>query len=171
MVARVVVATIALVQRGVAAPAAPIVVSSSQGSNAQPREEPASAAGMTLAASASLTTVEVARPPEPPVLPAAAAPPVLVTRASLLPPTTPLGHCAPPTSGALEEARSMLDQLQDDLQGPDRRRASGRLELISGWLQADASVRAAWSSAEQAQKVPGVAAAEHDLVQKEAKDA
>ena len=50
------------VQRGAAAPAA---VSSSQGSNAQPREEPASAAGMTLAASASITTVEVARPPEP----------------------------------------------------------------------------------------------------------
>ena len=65
----------------------------------------------------------------------------------------------------------MLDHLQGDLQGWDQHAALGRLGLISGWLQADASVRAAWSSMKEAQKVAGVAAAERDLAQKEAKDA
>ena len=77
---------------------------------------------------------------EPPVLPAAAAPPVLVPAAPPLPSTMPWGHGASPMSRALEEACSVLDQLWDDLQGPDWRRASGRLELVSGWLLADACV-------------------------------
>ena len=41
----------------------------------------------------------------------------------------------------------MLTQFQDDLQGTDHRLASGRLELISGWLRSDVSIRAAWSQA------------------------
>ena len=47
----------------------------------------------------------------------------------------------------------------------------GRLGLISGWLQADAFVRAAWGSAEEAQKVLGVVATERDLARKEATEA
>ena len=110
------------------------------------------------------------RSSEPSVL-SAAAPHVLVPRTSLLPPTVLLGHGAPATSGALEESRTALDHLQGDLQGPDRRAALRRLGLISGWLQADASVRAAWGFMEESQKVAGVAAAGRDLAQKEAKDA
>ena len=39
--------------------------------------------------------------------------------------------------------------------------------MISGWLRADASVRAAWGSMEEAQKVLGVTSTERDLVRKE----
>nr|XP_020155231.1 splicing factor, arginine/serine-rich 19-like [Aegilops tauschii subsp. strangulata] len=170
VVERVKVATAALAKRGAAAPAALAAASSSQGSEAQPREEAASVARLTLAASASIATAEVARPPEPRVLPAAAASPLLAPRTSPPLPIVLLGHGTPATSGALEEARAALDHFQGDLQAPDRRAALGRLGLISGWLQADASIRAAWSSAEEAQKVAGVAAAERDLAQKEAKD-
>ena len=62
----------------------------------------------------------------------------------------------------------MLDLLQGELRGLDRRSALGRLGLISGWLQAYASVRAAWCSAEEAQKVLWVVAIERDLARKEA---
>ena len=47
----------------------------------------------------------------------------------------------------------------------------GRPGLISGWLQADVSVCAAWGSAEEAQKVLGVVATERDLARKEATEA
>ena len=51
----------------------------------------------------------------------------------------------------------------------------GGLELISGWLLADKSVRVAWCQAavsvEEARKVASVAAVERDLALKEAKDA
>ena len=114
------------------------------------------------------------RYPEPPVL-SAAAPQVLVPAAPPLPSTTPSGRVASAASGALEEAHSTLDQLQDELQGPDRCRASGCLELISGWLRADSSVRAAWGQAEAAveegQKVVGLAAVACDAALKDAKAA
>ena len=71
----------------------------------------------------------------------------------------------------MEEARAALDLLQGELQGPDRRSVQGRLGLISGWLQANASVRAAWGSAEEAQKMLGVTATERDLARKEAAEA
>ena len=80
-------------------------------------------------------------------------------------------HGAPATSGALEEARAALDLLQGELQGPDCRSARGRLGLISSWLKADASVRAAWGSTEEAQKALGVAAIVRDLEHKEATEA
>ena len=65
----------------------------------------------------------------------------------------------------------MLTQLCDDLQGADRRLASGRLELISGWLRFDASVRVAWSHAlaasEEGKQVVGLAAATRDMALKD----
>ena len=101
---------------------------------------------------------EVDQPPEPPVLPEAEVSSALAPRASPPLPSVWPSHGAPATSGALEEARAALDLLQGELQGPDHRSAQGRLGLISGWLKADASVRAAWGSVEEAQKVLGVAA-------------
>nr|XP_020162371.1 translation initiation factor IF-2-like [Aegilops tauschii subsp. strangulata] len=67
---------------------------------------------------------------------------ILVT--TLPPPSvTPLA-CDPSASpNALEKALSALTRLRDDLQGADCRLVAGRLELISGWLHSDASVRAA----------------------------
>nr|XP_020167158.1 translation initiation factor IF-2-like [Aegilops tauschii subsp. strangulata] len=50
----------------------------------------------------------------------------------------------PPTPSAAANLQALL---RDNLQGADRRLASGRLELVSGWLRSDASVRAAWSQA------------------------
>ena len=69
----------------------------------------------------------------------------------------------------------MLTQLCNDLQGTDRRLASGHLKLISGWLRSDASVRAAWSHAmvgsEEGKQVAGLAAAAHDMALEDAKAA
>ena len=77
--------------------------------------------------------------------------------------------------GAPEEAFCALDRLRDNLQGPDRRRALGRLELFSGWLQADSSIRAAWgqveAAAEEGRKVAGIAATTCYMSLKDAKAA
>mgnify|MGYP007126474938 CR=1 FL=1 len=70
---------------------------------------------------------------EPPAALATATAPV---QAPVPPPPQVLtlaDHGSSAMLGALEEAFSMLDQLRADLRGPDRRRASGRLELVSGW--------------------------------------
>ena len=51
----------------------------------------------------------------------------------------------------------------------------GRLELVSGWLRADASVRAAWVQAmvasEEGQRVAGLAMVACDMAVKDAKAA
>ena len=153
----------ALVKKSAAAPAAPEVTPSQKDVDARPQEVPVPSAGLTPSVPILTATAEVARPPEPPVLPAAVASPGLVPRTSPLPPGAQLGHGAPAASGMLEEARAALNLLQGELQGPNRCAALGRLGLISGWLQADASVQAVWSSVEEAQKVSGMAAAERDL--------
>nr|XP_020199424.1 translation initiation factor IF-2-like [Aegilops tauschii subsp. strangulata] len=148
------VAAAALAKESAAAPAAPALISSPQGVEAHPQEVPTPSAGLTPPAPILAAAAEVAQPPEPLVLPDAES-----------------GHGAPATFGALEEARAALNLLQGELRGPDRRSALGRLGLISGWLQADAFVRAAWGSAEEDQKVLGVVATERDLARKEATEA
>ena len=80
-------------------------------------------------------------------------------------------HGASAPSGTLEEARAVLDLLQGELQGPYCRSARGRLGLISGWLRADVSIRAACGSVEEAQKALGVASTVRDLARKEATEA
>nr|XP_020190664.1 atherin-like [Aegilops tauschii subsp. strangulata] len=45
----------------------------------------------------------------------------------------------------LERALSVMTLLREDLQGTHRRLAAGRLELVSGWLHSDVSVRATLS--------------------------
>ena len=66
----------------------------------------------------------------------------------------------------------MLDNLWDELRGPDRRRASGRLELVLGSLQADSSVKADWgqvkAAAKEGRKMVSVAAASRGLALKDA---
>nr|XP_020197897.1 uncharacterized protein LOC109783714 [Aegilops tauschii subsp. strangulata] len=59
-------------------------------------------------------------------------------------PIVPLGRDPPASPDDLEDALSALTQLRVDLHVADRWLASGRLELVSGWLRSDASVRAAW---------------------------
>nr|XP_020191478.1 MAP7 domain-containing protein 1-like [Aegilops tauschii subsp. strangulata] len=112
---------------------------SSRGSRAQPLEKPAPAAMPTPEALAFHAPANDPRAPEPPTILAAAASPVLTPAPSPPPTTTPAGRGSSAMPGALEEALSALDWLRDDLRGPDRRKASGRLELFSGWLQADLS--------------------------------
>ena len=61
--------------------------------------------------------------------------------------TKPPARGLPASPSALEEAFLALKQLQDDLQGADRRVLAGRLELVSGWLGSNASLRDALSQA------------------------
>nr|XP_020195989.1 uncharacterized protein LOC109781799 [Aegilops tauschii subsp. strangulata] len=118
---------------------------------------------------------EVLEASEPLALSAASASPVLTLGPSPPPSITPQVRDSSAAPGVLEEALSVLDQLRGDLQGPDRRRASGRLQHILGWLRADASVRAAWDQAvaalEEGQQVVGLAAAARDMAEKDAKAA
>ena len=88
---------------------APATGSSSRGPEARPHEEVIPAADPALEALALTSPAEVPKAPE-----------------STVPSAAP---------DALEEALSMLNQLSSDLQGADRRRVSGRLELISGWFK------------------------------------
>ena len=101
-------------QKGATAPVAPVVVLSSRSSGAEPQEEMTPAVELTLEAPIPDSLVGDPRPLEPLVIPAAATPPVLVPGAPLLPSTTPSGRAAFATFGALEEAQSVLDQLQGD---------------------------------------------------------
>ena len=149
--------------KSAAAHAAPEVTSYLEDVDAHPQEVPVPSAGLTPPAPSLAAAAEDNQPPEPPVLPEAEVSSALAPRASPPLPSAWPSHGAPAPSGTLEEARAALDLLQGELQGPDRRSAQGRLGLISGWLKADASVRAAWGSAEEAQKVLGVVATTRDL--------
>src|SRR4051812_47252680 len=73
--------------------------------------------------------------PSHPVPPAAASPP--------LPASLERTDVAPPSSSILERAVAELDWLRQDLLGADPRLVAGRLELASGWICSDASIRAA----------------------------
>lgn len=57
------------------------------------------------------------------------------------PPTPPtIVSPTPPT--VLDRAAAELDRLRQDLLGADPRLVAGRLELASGWIRSDASIRA-----------------------------
>ena len=72
----------------------------------------------------------------------------------------------------LERALSAMTLLRVDLQGADRRLVAGRLELVSGWLHSDASVRAALSQAattsEKDKQAAAQAAAAREVALKDA---
>ena len=70
-------------------------------------------------------------PPQDTVVMLAPSPPTPSTTVSLTPPTV------------LDRAAAELDRLQQDLVGADPRLVAGRLELASGWIRSDASIRAA----------------------------
>ncbi|XBH84577.1 hypothetical protein VPH35_072717 [Triticum aestivum] len=165
------VAAATLAKENATAPAALVMMSSPAAMEAHPQEVPAPLAGLTPPAPGLAAATEVAQPPEPPVLPEAEVSSVLAARVSPPLPSVLASRGAPATSGALEEARAVLDLLQGELRGPDQRSAQGRLGLVSGWFQADAFVRAALGSAEEAQKVLGVTATKRDLARKEATEA
>ena len=89
--------------------------------------------------------------PEAPVADAAAEvpkaqePPVSQAMATLPPPPSaaPLVPGPSASSDVLDRALSEMAQLREDLQGTDSHLVAGRLELVSGWIHSDASVRAA----------------------------
>ena len=58
-------------------------------------------------------------------------------------PPTPPTAISPAPSTIMDCAATELDRLRGDLQGTDPRLVAGRLELASGWVRSDASVRAA----------------------------
>ena len=57
-------------------------------------------------------------------------------------PPTPPTAVSPTPSTILDHAAAELDQLRQDLLGADPRLVAGRLELASGWIRNDASIRA-----------------------------
>nr|XP_020165338.1 translation initiation factor IF-2-like [Aegilops tauschii subsp. strangulata] len=122
--------------------------SSSRDSEARPQEKEISMAKPAPEVPAPSSPAGAPKAQEPPASSAAAN---LQALASVLPPpplpATPLGRDPSASPDALEEALPVLTQLWDDLQGADSCLASGRLELISGWLQSDASAVAARDTA------------------------
>nr|XP_020154870.1 nascent polypeptide-associated complex subunit alpha, muscle-specific form-like [Aegilops tauschii subsp. strangulata] len=126
--------------------------SSSRGPEDRPQEKTTSTAKSAPEAPAPSSPAEVPKVQEPPVSSVATNSQALVMTLSPPPPIMPQGRDPSASPDALEEALSALTQLRDDLQGANRRLASGRLELILGWLRSDASVKAARSQAIAASK-------------------
>ena len=62
-------------------------------------------------------------------------------------PPTPPTAVSPTPPAVLDRAAAELDRLREDLQGADPRLVAGCLELASGWVRSDASVRAALAQA------------------------
>ena len=58
-------------------------------------------------------------------------------------PPTPPTVVSPTPAAFLDRAAAELDRLRQDLLGADPRLVAGRLELASGWIRSDASIRAA----------------------------
>nr|XP_020193247.2 translation initiation factor IF-2-like [Aegilops tauschii subsp. strangulata] len=135
--------------------------SSSRGAEACPQEKAISIAKPALEAPTPSSPAEVTKAQEPPVPSAATSAQALVPTPSLPPSIVSLGRDPPAPSDALEDA--------------DRRVASGRLELVSGWLRSDASVRAAWSQAvaasEEGKQAADLAAAAREAALKDAEAA
>ena len=96
-------------------------------------------APLTLEAPALDVVAEVAKAHELPVSQA------VITLPSS--PPAPLVPDSSASSAALDRAADELSRLREDLQGADPRLVAGRLELVSGWVRSDASVRAALSQA------------------------
>nr|XP_040254228.1 nascent polypeptide-associated complex subunit alpha, muscle-specific form-like [Aegilops tauschii subsp. strangulata] len=120
--------------------------SSSRGPVDWPQEKATSTAKAAPEAPIPSSPADVPRVQEPPVS-SSTATSAQATTTTLPPPLLimPLARDPSTSHDALEEAFSALTRLRGDLQGPNRRLASGHLELISGWLRSDASIRAAWS--------------------------
>ena len=57
-------------------------------------------------------------------------------------PPTPPTAISPTPPTVLDRAAAELDRLRQDLLGADPRLVAGRLELASGWIRSDASIRA-----------------------------
>nr|XP_020190845.1 atherin-like [Aegilops tauschii subsp. strangulata] len=149
--------------------------SSSQDSGARPQEKAISMDKPAPEAPAPSLPAEAPKAQEPPASSGAIN---LQALASMLPPPlpiTPLGRDPSASPHAPGEALSTLTQLRDDLQGANRRVAAGRLELISGWLRSDASVRAALSQAiaasEEGERAAGLAVVARDVAPKDAEAA
>src|SRR3954468_11573450 len=96
---------------------------------------------------AAATTVVGAQetPPQDAVVsPPLPSPPIPPTAASPTPPAAlERADVSPSSSAVLERAVAELDRLRQDLLGADPRLVVGRLELASGWIRSDASIRAA----------------------------
>nr|XP_020146409.1 actin cytoskeleton-regulatory complex protein pan1-like [Aegilops tauschii subsp. strangulata] len=105
------------------------VRSSSRGLEEHPREESAPVAPLAPEALMSGTTIEVPKAQEPP------------------PPAAPLIPGPSASPDVLEHAPLEMAQLREDLQGADSHLVAGHLELVSGWLHSDVSVRATLSQA------------------------
>nr|XP_040255762.1 nucleolar and coiled-body phosphoprotein 1-like [Aegilops tauschii subsp. strangulata] len=115
--------------------------SASRGPEGHPREESAPAALLAPEVLTPGAAAEVPKAREPPVSQA------MVTSSPLPPPAAPLVPGPSASPDVLEHALSEMTRLQEDLQGSEPHLAAGRLELASGWLHADMSVRAALSQA------------------------
>ena len=83
----------------------------------------------------------------------------MVTTSLLPPPAVPLIPGPSASPDVLEHALLEMAQLREDLQGADRRLVAGRLELVSGWLHSDVSVRATPSQAAETSEKEKQAAA------------
>ena len=143
-------APVALVTKNVAAPTALGATPAPEDVDAHPHGVLVPSTGLTPPAPSPAAAAEDNQPPEPPVLHEAEVSSALAPRASPPLPSAWPSHGVPAPSGTLEEAKVVLDLLQGELPGMDCRSARGRLGLISGWLKADASDRAAWGSTEEA---------------------
>ena len=62
-------------------------------------------------------------------------------------PPTPPAPVSSASSIALDHAADELSRPREDLRGMDPCLVAGRLELVSGWVRSDASVRAVLSQA------------------------
>ena len=113
--------------------------SSSRGWVEHPREESAPEAPLTQEVPAPGSGAEVQEAQE---LPASQA---MVTTTPLPPSAMLLTPGSSASPDVLERALSEMARLREDLQSAEPLLAAGRLELVSGWLHSDVSVRAALS--------------------------
>ena len=143
--------------------------SSSRGLGENPREESAPVAPLAPEAPASGSAAEVSKAREPLVSQA------VVTIPSPPPPAAPLIPGPSASPDVLERALLEMAQLREDLQGADSHLVAGCLELVSGWLHSDVSVRATLSQAaatsEKEKQAAAKAAADREAARKDAEAA
>nr|XP_020162043.1 predicted GPI-anchored protein 58 [Aegilops tauschii subsp. strangulata] len=132
-------ATSPSMEKGSVGAHASLARSSSRGPGEHPREESAPVAPLAPAAMVSGLAAEVPKAHEPPASQA------MVTMPPPPPPAAPLAPGPSASPDVLERALSEMTRLREDLQGTDPHLVAGRLELVSGWLHSDVSVRAALS--------------------------
>nr|XP_040258420.1 translation initiation factor IF-2-like [Aegilops tauschii subsp. strangulata] len=142
--------------------------SSSRDLGDNPREELGPVAPLAPEAPVSGSAAEVSKAQEPPVSQA------MSTIPSPPPPAAPLIPGPSTSPDVLECALSQMTRLREDLQGADPRLVAGRLELVSGWLHSDVSVRAALSQAtatsEKEKQVAAQAAAAQEARSRKAEE-